>query len=506
MIKINDIKINQGRRKIDEKKVLELSESIKQLGLLNPITINKDNTLIAGNHRIEACKLLGWDEIEVNIIDLSGLLAELAEIDENLIRNELHWLEIDKQLARRKVIFEELNPETKKGIAGAIGKHKPANGIIPFAQKTFTKDTADKLGQSQSNVQKSVARGEKIINEIEEDIKELDITKTEGTILSRQDADKQKKIIETKKENKDASIKEIIGIINKEERTGKRNDELQLIGETKAIENNEIIKVKYIPYDENIFTLSPELSVARYGDKIMSLSDEKYYTATTLERFFHRENLTEFSLREYAEVQTFPNEYKFIGTNSEIKKQIGNAVAPFMGAYISKKLKGKTAGDLFSGCGGFSCGLHKNGIKTKWAVEWEKAAAMSFKLNNPNAKVLNTNIKSLDPVDFEKVDIIIGGPPCQGFSSANSNNKGERTFTSDSRNVLYKEFLRFVNIIRPNEFIMENVKEIQDVKNEIIEDFDAIGYDVTTELVKGNDIGMKQNRVRFFFLGTKRHD
>lgn len=238
MIKINDIKINHGRRKIDEKKVLELSESIKQLGLLNPITINKDNTLIAGNHRVEACKLLGWDEIQVNIIDLSGLLAELAEIDENLIRNELHWLEIDKQLARRKEIYGELHPETKHN-AKFKGNQFRSNGIIPSEQKTFTEDTANKLGQSQSNVQKSVARGEKIINEIEEDIKELDITKTEGTILSRQDADKQKKIIETKKENKDASIKEIIGIINKEEKEKEKTERAKQINlqEFEKVEN-----------------------------------------------------------------------------------------------------------------------------------------------------------------------------------------------------------------------------------------------------------------------------
>jgi len=93
MIKINEVKINEGRRVTDQKKIKELADSIKELGLLNPITVNEDGTLIAGMHRLEACKLLGYEEIKVNKINLNALLAELAEIDENLVRNELHWLE-----------------------------------------------------------------------------------------------------------------------------------------------------------------------------------------------------------------------------------------------------------------------------------------------------------------------------------------------------------------------------------------------------------------------------
>jgi N6-adenosine-specific RNA methylase IME4/ParB-like chromosome segregation protein Spo0J len=238
-MKINEVKINAGRRTVDVKKVKELAESIKQLGLLNPITVNEDGTLIAGMHRLEACKLLGYEEIKVNKINLNLLLAELAEIDENLIRNELHWLESDKQLKRRKAIYEELHPETKQGTAGAIGKHNSANEIISSA-KTFTEDTADKLGQSQRNIQMSVARAENIIEEVEDDIKELDITKTEGTILARFEPEQQKKIIEVKKQKTDFSIKEIVQEIKKEEKKIEREE---VIKHTKEkIEKEEIIK------------------------------------------------------------------------------------------------------------------------------------------------------------------------------------------------------------------------------------------------------------------------
>ena len=232
-MKINEVKINAGRRTVDVKKVKELAESIKELGLLNPITVNEDGTLIAGMHRLEACKLLGYEEIKVNKINLNLLLAELAEIDENLIRNELHWLESDKQLKRRKAIYEELHPETKQGTAGAIGKHNSANEIISSA-KTFTEDTADKLGQSQRNIQMSVARAENIIEEVEDDIKELDITKTEGTILARFEPEQQKKIIEVKKQKTDFSIKEIVQEIKKEE---KKIERIELI--EKQIEDIE---------------------------------------------------------------------------------------------------------------------------------------------------------------------------------------------------------------------------------------------------------------------------
>ena len=294
-----------------------------------------------------------------------------------------------------------------------------------------------------------------------------------------------------------------IAEVKKDEKIQKRKKELQIINETKSPDVKEIMDVRAIPYDENIFTVSSQPSAARFGDTVFSLKDERYYTATTLGRFFHKETLMEFSLREYAHVQTFPVDYKFIGTNQQIKKQIGNAVAPDMGEYITKKLKGKTCGDLFAGCGGFTAGAHRNGITTLWAVEWEEIAAQSYKLNFPKAKVVNTNIKTLDPNELDKVDIIIGGPPCQGFSNAGSINSGKRTFKSDPRNELYKEFVRFVDVIKPGEFIMENVKEIQDVKDEIIIDFESLGYKVETILCKGNEIGMKQNRVRFFFIGVK---
>ena len=83
-IKISNIKINPGRRDAAPKAIEEMARSIAAVGLLNPITLDQNNTLVAGLHRLEAAKLLGWTEIECTVSSMDGLQAELAEIDENI--------------------------------------------------------------------------------------------------------------------------------------------------------------------------------------------------------------------------------------------------------------------------------------------------------------------------------------------------------------------------------------------------------------------------------------
>ncbi len=114
-VKISNIKINPGRREAEPKAIEELARSIAAVGLMNPITLDQNNTLIAGLHRLEAVKLMGWTEIECNIIGMSGLQAELAEIDENIVRTKLTKQELGDQLLRRKDLYEMLHPETKAG-------------------------------------------------------------------------------------------------------------------------------------------------------------------------------------------------------------------------------------------------------------------------------------------------------------------------------------------------------------------------------------------------------
>ena len=114
-IKIDEIKINPGRRQVDENAVKELAKSMNALNLLNPIIVDAGHTLLAGLHRIEAAKLLGWTEISALVGDFTELQAELVEIDENFVRSPLSDMQRNDMLLRRKQIYEELHPETKKG-------------------------------------------------------------------------------------------------------------------------------------------------------------------------------------------------------------------------------------------------------------------------------------------------------------------------------------------------------------------------------------------------------
>lgn len=157
-IKISDIIVKDRKRSLDLKKVKEIAESIKNIGLLQNIIISAENELLAGYHRLEAMKLLKNEEIEVNVVDVSELNKELIEIDENLIRKGLSVLERSEQLLRRKQIYEIIHPDTKAGVAQAKAMHKKrekqvsadsAATTITESPKSFIKDTSEKTGISE---------------------------------------------------------------------------------------------------------------------------------------------------------------------------------------------------------------------------------------------------------------------------------------------------------------------------------------------------------------------
>ena len=113
--------------------------------------------------------------------------------------------------------------------------------------------------------------------------------------------------------------------------------------------------------------------------------------------------------------------------------------------------------DLFSGAGGFSCGLEMAGFNCLLGVDFNKDAIKTFERNHPLSKSYCGDIKKLKNKDISKVignnkvDLIVGGPPCQGFSTVGTGNP------EDERNTLFKEFLRIVRHISPNFVVMENV-------------------------------------------------
>ncbi len=133
----------------------DLAESIREVGLLNPVTLTSDLRHVAGYHRLEACRRLGWRTIPARITQLSDLDAELAEIDENLVRSELTVLERAQKLLRRKELYEFKHPETQAySPERQRGRRRlrPGDPISPG----FAADTAAKLKVSPRTVQHEV--------------------------------------------------------------------------------------------------------------------------------------------------------------------------------------------------------------------------------------------------------------------------------------------------------------------------------------------------------------
>jgi len=164
--------------------------------------------------------------------------------------------------------------------------------------------------------------------------------------------------------------------------------------------------------------------------------------------------------------------------------------------------------DLFAGCGGLSLGFEKAGFEGVLAIDNWQDALDTYCHNRKGARTLCADISTLNPSEIkakyniDDVSVIIGGPPCQGFSVA-----GKR-IVEDKRNKLYKSFVRFVDVFRPKAFVMENVPNILSlgkgiVRNSILKDFEQLGYTVTYKVLMASDYGVPQNRRRAVFVGLK---
>lgn len=188
-VKISDIQVNPGRREAAPEPVTELAKSIAAVGLLNPIMLTGNHTLVAGLHRLEAPKRLGWTEIECTVCGLEGLQAELAEIDENVVRTKLTRQELGEQLLRRKELYEMLHPETKVGAAQAVGMNRAVGNNVSAnlapTSKSFVEDTAEKTGISK----RAISRLLQIANNLTQDAKRIvqanNITQDTALKLSR---------------------------------------------------------------------------------------------------------------------------------------------------------------------------------------------------------------------------------------------------------------------------------------------------------------------------------
>lgn len=170
--------------------------------------------------------------------------------------------------------------------------------------------------------------------------------------------------------------------------------------------------------------------------------------------------------------------------------------------------------DLFAGCGGLSLGFRQAGFSVTTAVEFDPDIARTYSANFPEVELFVNDIQSVDEDGlFSDVtaNVVIGGPPCQGFSMAGSRIRGG--FTDDPRNYLFKHYLELVRRLQPQVFVMENVKGMLSMHNglvfkEIIEAFTDIRldgdkyYKVDWKIVNAADFGVPQSRERLIIIGS----
>lgn len=159
---------------------------------------------------------------------------------------------------------------------------------------------------------------------------------------------------------------------------------------------------------------------------------------------------------------------------------------------------------LFSGCGGLDLGFEKAGFNVVVANEFDKNIWETFKVNHPNTKLIEGDIRNIKEEDLpDNVDGIIGGPPCQSWSEA-----GSLKGIDDDRGKLFYEYVRILKNKQPKFFLAENVSGMladrhSEAVNNILQMFKECGYNVSLTLVNAKNYGVAQERKRVFYIGFR---
>jgi DNA (cytosine-5)-methyltransferase 1 len=161
---------------------------------------------------------------------------------------------------------------------------------------------------------------------------------------------------------------------------------------------------------------------------------------------------------------------------------------------------------LFAGAGGMDVGANNAGVTVVAASELDSHACNTYRQNHPRTNLIEGDIEQHieEFSEYKGVDLVIGGPPCQGFSVAG------KMSLSDPRSKLVFTFCDVVERLKPKAFIMENVKALgslqkfQDIREEIVKRMETIGYQVTMNILNAKDFGVPQSRERVFFIGIRK--
>ncbi|NHI88053.1 MAG: DNA cytosine methyltransferase [Candidatus Thorarchaeota archaeon] len=251
----------------------------------------------------------------------------------------------------------------------------------------------------------------------------------------------------------------------------------------------------------------------RMKDNLPSYTINTYFNRPGNGTFIHPKQDRLISMREAARLQSFPDRFRFLGSRSSRYKQIGNAVPPLLAGAVAKLFKPGKVVDLFSGAGGLSEGFVQAGHEVILAADSNSNMCETYAYNHPTTKVVQADmhvqsdsLKLLEEIERalagKQLDVLVGGPPCQGFSTAGNRN------ASDSRNRLVFGMLDLVRSLQPDAVVIENVPGLKRMQNGAV--LNAIDnllrieeYSVAVLVLKAEEFAVPQRRRRIFVVGQK---
>jgi DNA (cytosine-5)-methyltransferase 1 len=228
--------------------------------------------------------------------------------------------------------------------------------------------------------------------------------------------------------------------------------------------------------------------------------------------FLHPGQLRLISLREGARLQSFPDRVRFSGPRRSQYQQIGNAVPPLLAYAVANSLPPGIVADLFAGAGGLSLGFQMAGHKVVYAADHSPHAVATYNAAHGNevARVRNLGDPDVRKQVTREVldqaggspDLVLAGPPCQGFSTAGHRNR------MDSRSAVFWAAFEVAKALRPQTLLIENVQGIlsiaeRSMPGKIMSEMRALGLEPAMAVLHAEEHGVPQRRTRVFFVGVR---